>query len=765
MHVLQGHPWRGAWPWALPVVAACGLVAAGLGALDYHACLFLTPAVCVAAVGQTLLAQVLPLWQLALRWAVLLLGPCAILAVAAPWQPSCAPAHGLLFYVLGPLCGGLCATGLATLTRWTGLQGWRLAVVAVLVLLATCIPAAWQFLGHPQVHAYAMPVGWIAGALYEDGVAVRWPYLAYRLLDLAIFLPVLALDSAVQQQRSDRSPRIIAAALRQLPAAGVGLAVAMTAIGVGWLRAGPERWRVDDATVLASLPVLVPLADAPDAPPYAVLHLPRGQRWQRPAALLAADVRFRFHQLTAWFGGRPGAVEVFAWPSAAAKQRGMGAYRVDMAKPWLRQVHVVLPDYGASVLTHELAHVFAGLWAPGPLHVPLRHGVVPDALTIEGMAVAAEWPLRGGLDPHQWARAARQLGKAPPLAELLSPGGFLRQNSELAYTIGGSLLRWIRDTQGPGQLQRLYRDGDLAAATGLTIAELQKRWGAFVDDPAAHPLTDADLQRAQARFEPAGLFDRTCALAVGRCRDRAAVEHAVGKLAAAAWRWAALRERLQQVGAQEDLGVELAFRDAQATAGQAAEATAALVAWLGDPRRAGQLSRLQRAEIASATGDLLWRSGDAGAARAAWQQAVQAPVGEGMRRLVEVKTALSAIARVAEPAGAQLALGFAPQRPERALRAVVDLAPDQPVAQYLWLRHALRTQPDESNVDKLLQLAPQLEAGQPWTAREARRLGALHLARLGRCAELGAVDLGGEPTAWVAELSQRCADARLSGVR
>lgn len=153
---------------------------------------------------------------------------------------------------------------------------------------------------------------------------------------------------------------------------------------------------------------------------------------------VAEDAAFRFQSLYTWFGGAPTPIDLYLYRDSAQKRRLMGADRVDMAKPWLRQVNMVLPEYGASVLTHELAHVFAVQFAPAPFGVPMRFGVLPDALLIEGVAVAAEWPLRNGLDPHQWARAMRQLGLAPKLQLLMSPTGFFGQSSERAYTLVSS---------------------------------------------------------------------------------------------------------------------------------------------------------------------------------------------------------------------------------------------------------------------------------------------------------------------------------------
>lgn len=749
----------------VPLVAVLVLVVSGTAAVDYHAMLVLSVVTAVAAAVSVAVAD----GSRVRRRSVgpLLVVPALALLAVAPWFPACGWRDGWLFWLLGPplsllvgLSAGVLAALLVPARRQRGRRAVRVAV-AVGVLLAACGPAAWRFLTAPQVFAYAMPVGWVAGAIYEDGVAVRWPYVAYRLLDVAICAPWLAVWHTLRREGVPWSWPVLLQRARRDRAVAVALAMAVVAGVVSALRAAPEGWSVSTAEVERRLPVQMAVGQLADGSPAAVIHAPAGARYARQRALLAADVGFRAAQLQRWFGGLAHPAQVYAWPSAEAKRAAMGADRVEIAKPWLRQVHVVLPEYGASVLAHELAHVYAAQWAPGPFGVPLRHGWLPDAWTIEGLAVAAEWPIRGGLDPHQWARAARQLGKAPSLQTVLSAQGFYSQNSDLAYTLAGSLLRWLRDTHGLAALRRVYRDGDFEAATGQSLAALEAAWGRAVDDAAQHPLAYADLERARARFEPPGLLQRPCALAVGRCRDRAAVASAAGNDRQARDLWLGLEAALDGgVAGEVDLGVQLAARAAASAAGQPHDAAAQLgVAqqrWsrLAAPARP---NLLQQAAVQVMAGDLAWHSGLPAEAVAQWQAAGRLPVSEATHRVLEAKIALAAVPQAHELMRSQLTSGGPVRRLGPVLEALDRDLPGHPLATWLWARWALRVRGDEPALQRLAAALPLLRAAYPWTAREAARTLALYQARRGDCAPLADPLLADEPAPWRQELQQRCA--------
>lgn len=767
------------WPSTLPLAGAAVLLIVGQGVLDYHSALAIAP---LSALSAALQASAAPQPGRELRrWLPLLLAPLALLLAAAPWRPSCDLLHGLGFWLLGPLLSALVGAGMGTLARCAAPQRrWLRGLLLAALLVGSCVPAALAFLQGPQLFGYAPPLGWVAGALYEDGVALHWGYLAYRLLDLALWLPVLAIGhcpgarlAGIGHSPIGHSPReclirVFAGdfrSARQLDRrATLLLTLPLVALAVGGQRAGPERWRIDPADIAEVLPIQVPLTHgqcggrAGDATVAMTLHLPGGPRRERARRLLQHDACFRYAQLRQWFGRPAEAVHLYAWPDVRAKQRWTGAARVEMAKPWLGQAHLVLPELGATVLAHELAHVFAAGWSHSPLGIPLRYGVLPDALAIEGVAVAAEWPMRGGLTPHQWARAARLLGKAPALEKLLSPSGFLAGNSDLAYTTAGSLVRWLRDAKGTAAVQKLYASGDWQAAAELPIGELVRQWAGFVDDAAAHPLSEADLQRARARFEPPGIFERPCALAVGRCRDRAALLQRVGRPQLALAEWQDLRAAvLASTDGQEDPDLAWEFGAALASAGQVQQALTGLQQWLDHTAQLRRpLNRLQRAATHSLLGDLAFQARQLAAAQSHWRQAALAPVAEGMLRTLEIKLALADEPKAKEFLATQLLAGGPALRPGPVFQRLAQALPDHPLAGYLVARRALRLRIDEGAVGQLEGLLPRLAGHWPWTARETARLLALHSARLGRCAALDLPELAAEPQSWRHELADRC---------
>lgn len=737
----------------LPAGVAALMAALGLGAFDYHLALACAPASAVAAAWLAAAAargERPALW----RWLAVFIGPLAVAGLASPWQPACAWADPLALWVQGPVgaaCWGLgvgCAAGLA------GHRGWRAAALIGLLALAA-VPAAWHFLATPQIFAYAPFVGRIAGALYEDAVAAEWRDFAYRLADLAWVLPVLAVAVAARQLGLPWSPRSLRLLWRAVPAVRWALAVAALALLGGWIRADAERWRIRPAQLLAALPRTLTAANG-----AVIVHGPRDPRFARPLQLAAADAAFRYRQLQRFFGHDCAPLHLYLWPDAGSKRAWTGAYRVEMAKPWLGQAHLVLPEFGSSTLLHEMAHVFAAQWAGNWLGVPLKGGLLPDALTIEGLAVAAEWPVRGGIDPHGWARAARMLGKAPPLQQLATPGGFLRLNADLGYTLAGSLLRFAGDRCGRAALQRAYRDGDLAAGCAMPMPELLKQWAAYVDDPQRNPLSDRDLQVARARFDPPGLFDRPCAMATGRCRDRAGRLHGGGNDGQAAGLWEAMRADLAAAGATAiDGGVAMETAAACQAAGRP-RCRDGIGAWIAEQDRRPPRARANAVTLAAVRaldGDLAWQGGDFRQAEQQWLAAAAAPIDENFARTLEAKLALNQLPAAA-PLLRHLLCAGGPYADARAVFARIEAA-DHPLLRWLAARFALRWRGDEPFAQQIDAQLPALQQGYPLAAREAVRTLALASARIGRCDRVQLLAPQLHPPALAAEIAERCAAA------
>lgn len=740
---------------AAPTAAAVAMAAAGLAAWDYHLALAVAP-VSAWASGVTSGRWLRRTDRLAPALVAILLGPLAVAAAVAPWQPACNLLDSLGLWLVGPVAATVWGLGVGAIAALApGLARARLGLAGLLV--AAALPGAVHFLASPQIYVYLPHTGRIAGALYEDAVAVGWRDVAYRLADLGWLLPLLAV---VAHLRKHDRPWSIAALVqtgradRRVAWAGW---VGVVAVAGGLWFADEARWRTPQSSFDAALPVRLSVA-GPSGTAVTV-HGPRGMRWRQPLQQLHHDVAYRYHQLSQWFGHATPDIHLYAWPDAGSKRAWTGAHRVEMAKPWLRQVHMVLPEFGSSTLTHELAHVFAANWAGNPLGIALGAGYLPDALLIEGVAVAAEWPVRGGLDPHGWARAARQIGKAPPLQTLGSSAAFLRLNPDLAYTLAGSLLRHVADHCGRTGLARAYAAGNLGQACPQPLDTVLAGWAQFVDDPARPQPSPADLERARARFEPPGLFDRPCALAVGRCRDRAGGDHVAGNDRAARDRWLALREALPAAADRVELAVALDSAVAVAAAGAPLAAVGQLDAWVTAQRARPAASRPNRLALAAAEsvrGDLYWQAGDAARAEAAWAQAALAPVDEAVARTLAAKQHLSRVAGAAPLLRHVLCAGGAVARIDPLFDALPQAVPADPIAAALWARRALRFGDEAMALQVLQQTLTQLRDRHPLMAAEAARTTGMALARRGRCNELAAISAAIAPLSLARELQLRC---------
>lgn len=661
----------------------------GFATLDYHACLVAAPVVGICAAMLTVQRVSNSSWR-AGQAALVTVGPLVILLATALWVPLCDRVTGLQFYVLGPLLSGVVGAAMAATASRLWPRHPRLGF-AGLVLITAAAPL-WYFYAHPQAFGFHPLVGWIAGPLYEDAVQPGWTYVAFRLTDLGIWLAA----ANIGRHR-------------------LAIWIAATAIAVSMFRAGPDGWLVSTDRLQRHLSVQFESEGM-------VLHVFRGSK--RPD-LWAADFAFRRAQLVRFFGSEPTeTLHVYIYPDAERKRRWMGAESVELAKPWLRQVHIVAPQYGSTIVTHELAHVVAADFASWPFRVPMRGGIAPDPLLIEGLAVAAQWPIHESMTVHQWAAAMRRLQLAPSVEELISPAAFFSQTGSRSYTIAGSYLRFVRDTFGVQALLQLYRRGE----TGPWVP----RWRQFIDAAAAS-LTDEQMAMATARFERPAMFYRKCALHTGRRYKLADWQNALGR------RHAAMDTLLELHAEVGDVGSGLAA----ANACVGAEAPRSGRKTLAALRERKQLTtQVQRTAADRLSGDLHWAAGERDAAVRSWLSARKTAVFTSMLRALEV--------RLGSEYAAELMLkpSKVPWR-ERSLHAALA-RPDDAMLAYLAARAWVLSddRPEAFDMGRIAQRLARMGVAKALVG-EAWRLAALEKAHRGDCSHTDA-------PGWTNDLRERC---------
>lgn len=503
---------------AILALASLGLaLVPGFDVLSFHACLVVAPLLAMAAgsLAATAVAEARQRGK-TLGWTrrrafaasgILALVPLIILSASALIAGPCDWVYGLAFYAAGPVAAAVLATCVGLLAGAVVRGPRRASVAWSLVFVASFVPALADLLWQPAVFAFAPFLGYFPGPIYDVRLEVGTPYVAYRLLCLAVAAASWALADALTAAdlhlRIDRRARWWAVA-----AASLGVAAAL------WARAGDLGFRQTRADVEAVLSGTV------------------SDRWceirHDPAedpdrmALFLRECGFRYRNAVAFFEVEPDApVRVYLYRDDDQKARLMGARHVEIAKPWLGEVHLAATPPGDAVLGHEIAHVVAGRLAPGFLHLPVRHWVVPDMARVEGLAVACAFA-DDGPSPHEWSLAMDLAGVPVDLVGLFGPASFLNAAPARAYAVAGSFIAFLRDVHGPEALRAVAAGESFEAATGKPLQDLAIEWRSYLIDVALASIDAGLLARASGRFSGPGVLGRRCAVDVARLAGEAA---------------------------------------------------------------------------------------------------------------------------------------------------------------------------------------------------------------------------------------------------
>lgn len=543
------------------------------------------------------------------RSLALLVAPLLLASLNALRVKNCNYPQGLLFFILLPGAAAVVAAGWGRAARLLlGRPGRALAAVLLLGLGSAGL-ALHSFLVEPQISFTGAAFGWWPGALYDEALGVPRLLAWSRLSDLAAAATALALAHNIRAVRARRWSAVLL-----LPLGGATLALAALGLLRGELGYHQDRRSLEHELGGALLT------------PRIELHYPPASYPDEKLPLLVEDLRYRLDRLEAFFGLPPASepVKVYVYAARAQRRRLIGADRVSIAKPWLREVHLLKPEPGDPIITHELAHVVAGRCAPGPLHMPVRAFVLPQMGLVEGAAVAAEWDA-GLLTPHEWSAAMRRLGLAPDPAAILGPGSFFTKAAARAYTVMGSFVRFLVERYGPAPFCQAYGQGALDGAYPVPPAALLAEWARFVD---GLPLGEAEMAQARLRFRQPSIFHRVCAREVAR-------------VAAEARRASRQRRHDEAIALHRqvcrhdpgDPGHLLALLEAQAEAGAHEAAQASGEELLG---RAG-VSEPMQAQVLERLGDLAWLQGQREEARGRYREAARLPLEPAGQRSLAVK--------------------------------------------------------------------------------------------------------------------------------
>lgn len=474
--------------------------------------------------------------------------------------PPCNVGLGLLLFALMPvgsaLTGATMGWLIGALTAGASYAAGCAAVAGGLV--TSLMLMLLRLYTEPPIVLFDSLWGYFAGSLYDENIGVPKALWAVRVTTLAM----IAAAWCVARANSYPGAKTRATAW-----------CAVLLLGFTSYVAEP-RWgsRVNHRDIEA---VLSTTAYRPGL----VVHLP-GDIDPREATLLADDHAYRYRTLGQRMQlAHAPTLHSYVYKDSAQKASLMGAAATMVAKPWLGELHIHGTDAPHPLLAHEMVHALAASWAPWPLRVSARFGLVPNMGMVEGLAVALADPGYGP-DVITSARALYAMGLQLPLRQLLGrQGQFWGQAPARAYSQAGAFIGYVEAHHTMATVAALYRSADVEGTLGQTFEQLDEILAAHISAP--HKPNEPSQAIARARMNMPSIFARTCAHEVARLRQAAAQ---MGGNTAAAW-----QHVVQLTHAPED---ELALAWALENGGAEAGALQRMAS-LADDATLGQVLRAQ----------------------------------------------------------------------------------------------------------------------------------------------------------------------------
>lgn len=436
---------------------------------------------------------------------LLLFIPLVVITVNGVAVKNCSYAEGLGFYFLIPVVTTIFCIALATLC--CALFRHPLIMYGVILALIL-LHVVWSGYFSPQIFAYNLILGYFPGFSHDEVLTVTPLLIGFRIITLIAAVCCFSLSSVVIQtvSHSDgflaRGVNLIHHLVRgRSGARGIFLATFVILLIV-WIS------RVD-AGFESSHRLIETILDRVVQTDHFNIRYASGSFSDEEIAGIAAEHEFQLHQTTqrlqVSYGGM---ITSYIYPSADVKRQLVGAGQTNIAKPWLREIHLNR-DSWRSVLKHEIVHVVAGEFGMPVIRAHYNIGLV------EGLAMAVEWDF-GNRTLHEYAASLEHFGVMDDVTQVLSLEGFAFHASPISYVVNGSFYRFLLDRYGVVRFKEVYGGKPFARVYGRTLAALAQEWERFL---RLIRVDDAWVSHVWFYFDRKPIFAKECARYVARLNE------------------------------------------------------------------------------------------------------------------------------------------------------------------------------------------------------------------------------------------------------
>jgi hypothetical protein len=345
-----------------------------------------------------------------------------------------------------------------------------------IVIIGLFLQMAWALWSMPQKRITHILTGFIHGAIYDNGINVDAGILWARGSHAFIALALMSL--ALYHRRLGR---------------GLACLALVLAIGTGWQAA-------QFPSTSHGIPALNELMPDTRSSKFFTLHYNKAKTVTNPELIdqIFESAEFNAADIAKELLVYDSHVELYIYPTRQDKKLWFGGDGTDITDVKTPSVHIIAESWPHGTLRHELVHAMASSFAFYGL------GFHPNMAFTEGLAVALA-PSEDDISIHAGAANILHSAQVDPI-KLFSPM-FWGESGRRAYTVAGSLIKFLIDHYGIAKVKALYAGSSWQDTFGKETATVVADWRAFLDQHYADRTQDFT---AEAMYRYPGILYDNC---------------------------------------------------------------------------------------------------------------------------------------------------------------------------------------------------------------------------------------------------------------
>ena len=414
---------------------------------------------------------------------------------------NCSITDGTIYYILLVIPSVIFSMAIAIFigTVFKKCKLLLFSLIYILILSQIAIVTIFK----PQIYAFNLIIGFFPGISYDESIDVIKRLLVHRLATIATSVCILTITALIYR-RVEGKKHSPSESHKSFPILEIAL-LALFAPNVIVIFIYSDRLGLSSSEEFIKKKLVGHYQTT-----HFDIYYSSGSLKVDQIEKIALLHEFYYDELFRKLNlNEPQHIKSFIYASAEQKGKLIGAKYTNIAKPWLKQIHINLADL-ENVLEHEMTHVLAGEFGWSPFRIAKNSGL------IEGLATAIT-----GISVNETVHRAASLILTVfpdyPVEKLFTISGFMSENSRISYALSGSFCKYLIDTFGISKFKNVYSGKTFPDTYGFNLKELINMWEKNVK---AIKLNSNDTLKAKFLFMRPSIFHKECVRYISKLNEK-----------------------------------------------------------------------------------------------------------------------------------------------------------------------------------------------------------------------------------------------------